>query len=279
MYLVFDIGGTTMRLAISRDGKTFGATRNVNTPQDFAGAISVFGVLVKELVGDEKIYACAGGIAGPLDKERQMILKSPNLPDWSGKLLRQSLEDVVGVPVTLLGDTVAAGIGEAVYGAGRGSKIVAYVTVSTGVGGARIIDGRVEEATTGFEPGHQIVVPDGLVCGCGGKGHLEAYVSGTAFKRRFGRDPREILDDGEWDSAAKMLAQGLHNTAMHWMPEVFVIGGSMILGNPSIPIDRVSEYLREFSTILPAPKVVKALLGDRSGLYGALSVCTAELAN
>ncbi|MFA6050187.1 MAG: ROK family protein [Candidatus Paceibacterota bacterium] len=277
MYLVFDIGGTTMRLAISRDGKTFSSTRSTNTPQDFAEAISVFGVLAKELAGGEKIKACAGGVAGPLDKERQMILKSPNLSDWSGKLLRQSLEDVVGVPVTLLSDAVAAGIGEAMYGAARGEKIVAYITVSTGVGGARIVDGQAEEATTGFEPGHQIIVPDGLLCGCGGKGHLESYVSGSGFKRRFGCDPREVIDERGWDSAARMLALGLHNTAMHWMPEVFVLGGSMILGNPSISVDRISEYLKEFSTILPAPRVLKAMLDDRSGLYGALSVCTAEL--
>lgn len=261
-----------MRLAISRDGKTFSATRNTNTPQDFAEAISIFGVLAKELVQGEKIKACVGGVAGPLDKERQMILKSPNLPDWSGKLLKQSLQDVVGVPVTLLSDAVASGIGESVYGAGRGSKIIAYLTVSTGVGGARIIDGKAEEDTAGFEPGHQIIVPDGLLCGCGGKGHLEAYVSGTGFKRRFGRDPREIIDEREWDGAARMLAMGLHNTVMHWMPETIVLGGSMILGSPSISIDQVSEYLKEFSTILPAPKVLKALLDDRSGLYGALAV-------
>lgn len=276
MYLLFDIGGTKMRIAISEDRESFGEPKIITTPQNFEEGISTFQEIAKELTHGRKIEAVAGGIAGPLDEEKTMLLNSPNIPDWIKKPLEQELEKVLAAPVSLQNDAALVGLGEAVYGAGKGSRIVAYITVSTGVGGSRIIDGKLDENAMGFEPGHQIInlEPNTTQCGCkSSQSHLEAYISGPALERQYGKKPYDIKDEKVWDETAKLLAIGLNNTIVHWSPDVVVLGGSMITKEPGISLDRVQHHLDEIMTIFPEPPTLKeAELQDVGGLYGALAL-------
>lgn len=251
-----------MRLALSKDGRGFDKQKTVPTPQSFKEAVTQLKLISSELSEGEKIKAAVGGARRP---------HNTILPDWVNKPLKEELENALGSPVFLENDTALVGLGEAVKGAGRVHAIVAYVTVSTGVGGVRIVNSRIDQNALGFEPGHQVIVVDGALCGCGGKGHLESYVSGSAIERTYRQKPEAISDPSVWDELAKYLAIGLNNTIVHWSPEVVVLGGSMIVGEPGISIEKVQSYLGKTLRVFPeCPKLVKAELGDSGGLYGAL---------
>lgn len=261
-----------MRLAVSEDGKTLAATKVIPTPKDFTEGINVIKQVAKELANGQKIEAVAGGVTGALDKDKSTQLTSPHVGEWVGKPLKVELEKLFGCPVYLENDANLAALGEANYGAGVDHKIVAYLTISTGVGGGRVVNKKIDSNSLGFEPGHQIIVPDGHPCNCGGKGHLEAYVSGSALERIYGQKGENITDAKIWDQVARYLAIGLNNTIVHWSPDIIILGGSV---TKSIPLDQVRSYLKELLTIFPSPpEVVPAKLGDAAGLNGALYLLT-----
>ena len=276
MYLLFDIGGTKTRLATSKDAVSFNTPIIIDTPQKFEEGISAFSTAVNKLVEGEKIEKAVGAVSGPLDKEHSMLVNAPNLKGWNGKPLKKELEKILSAPVVLENDAALVGLGEAVYGAGKGHNIVAYITVSTGVGGARIVGGKIDISSMGFEPGHQIIDFNGQDCpglGCNGKGHLEGYVSGNALQHRFGKHPAEITDEKVWEELAQWLAIGLNNSIVHWSPDIVVLGGSMMTKTPGISIERVKVHLEKVNHIFPGIPILKiAELEDVGGLYGALEL-------
>ena len=279
MYLLFDIGGTKMRIALSRDGNTCEEPTVVQTPDNFDEGMNTFQRVAKELCGEEKIIAAAGGIAGPFDHEKKCLVNSPHLPGWTGKPIKDRLEEILKVSVFLRNDTAIVGLGEAHNGAGKGYEIVAYITISTGVGGVRIIDGEIARSQFGFEIGHQIIDLDGSACPtCEKPVDLESMISGSATERRLGVKPHEITDNKEWNEIAKWLAYGLNNTIVHWSPNVIVLGGSMVVKSPGIRLEDVREHLARILTIFPNPPEIKqAELGDFGGLYGALMYVKQQL--
>lgn len=278
MYLVFDIGGTKMRLAVSENGERFSDPKIIATPQDFEEGIRLFGKIAKEVGGGRNFLKAAGGIAGVFDRGKEKLLKSPNLEGWIGKPLKPRLEEVVGSPTYIENDTAMIGLGEAIYGAGRSYSIAVYITVSTGVGGSRIVDKKIDANVFGFEPGHQIIDADGSLCpGCKnckiGEAFcdLEGYISGRAMEERYGKKPEDITDEKVWDELARLLAFGLNNTIVHWSPNVVILGGGM-MKEGGISIEKVRVYLREILKIFPEqPEIKRAELGDIGGLYGALA--------
>ena len=157
MYLLFDIGATNMRIAVSHDGATILEQKTIPTPPDFTEGMKAFKNGVREVCGDMIINAAAGGVPGILNKERTVLLSAPNLEGWEDVMLKEALEKVLDVPVYLENDAALAALGEAMFGAGKDKRIVAYFTVSTGVGGARVVGGRLDEGVFGFEPHSQIL--------------------------------------------------------------------------------------------------------------------------
>ena len=278
MYLLFDIGGTKMRLAVSSNGRDVGEQVKLETPKnDFDEGVRLFLETAYELAGGKKFKGVAGGIAGPLDQERSSLINSPNIPGWVGRPLKREIENALECPVVLENDAALAGLGEALVGAGKGEDIVAYITVSTGVGGVRITSGAIDRSRFGFEPGHQIVdLGTAIACPtCELRGHLQGLVSGTAFLARYGKPPYEVEESESWEEAARTLAVGLNNVAVFWSPDVIVLGGSMMVGNegPTIPLDMVEEHFNTLVQIFPQkPGLRLAELGDDGGLYGALAV-------
>ncbi|OHA84068.1 MAG: hypothetical protein A2937_02640 [Candidatus Yonathbacteria bacterium RIFCSPLOWO2_01_FULL_47_33b] len=271
MYILFDIGGTKMRVVAANRDKFIGEPVVVSTPKDFEEGLATLKRIIDNLEHEAPVTAIVGGIAGPLDKENTMLVRSPNLGGWVGHDIKNALREVYKAPIVLENDAALVGLGEAHFGAGRGNNIVAYITVSTGVGGARIIDGTIDETAVGFEPGHQIIDPDNTLCPeCDGN-DLEAYVSGTAIEKRYGMKPFEIHDPAVWDKLALYLAYGLNNTIVHWSPDVIVLGGSM-MKDIGIPVPLVKKHLEDIMKIFPTlPAIEKAELGDFGGLYGALA--------
>lgn len=273
MYLVFDIGGTNMRIATSGDGKTLSATKIVpNLPDDFEGGMKIFKQTADELSKGEKIEAIAGGVAVIYNQDKSIPIHTSHLHGWVNKPLKQTLEEYFNAPVVLENDTAVTGLGEAVSGAGIGKKIIAYLTISTGIGGVRIVDQKIDQNSLGFEPGHQIIVIDGKDCHCGGKGHFEAYVGGWYLERDYHMKGQDIKDPKVWDEVTRYLAVGLNNTIVHWSPDIVILGGAVM---KSVSLEKVKSYLAQDLTIFPTPpEIVPAKLGDEGGLYGALALMT-----
>lgn len=269
MYLVFDIGKTKMRLATYSEDEGLGIEHIAQVPESFADFAQEFSIAAKKCSQGVDIKAAVGGIGMPLNKDRTTSVGR----HWVDEPIKETLEKELGVPVYLHNDAAMVGLGEAVHGAGVGYNVVAYVTVSTGVGGARIVNGEIDEYSVGFEPGHQIIDPDKTLClECAGN-TLEEYVSGAAIAKRFEKPPYEIpQSDPLWNELAQFLAYGLNNIIVHWRPDVVVLGGSMIVGDPAILIKDIQKHLKNTLTIFPeAPPVVLAQLGDVGGLHGAVA--------
>lgn len=261
MYLVLDIGATKIRLAISPDGQNLSEPEIIPTPQNFNEGVKIITETAKKLAGGENFKKVVGAIRY-LDKTKTKIKNHPHIPLWSNQPLKETLENALSTPVDLENDAALAGLGEAKKGAGQGYKIVAYLTISTGVGGARIVNGKVDQNVLGFEPGFQIIDKENLLS-------LEELVSGYGLEKRYGKKAENITDPEVWDEMAKNLAIGLNNVSVFWSPDIIILGGSVM---KSLDLEKIKNYLQEVNTILPQlPEIKKAELGDLSALYGALA--------
>ncbi|MCR4325706.1 MAG: ROK family protein [Patescibacteria group bacterium] len=249
MYIVADIGATKTRIAASQDMEKFVDPIIFDTPEDCD----------REL---ELISKTAGDLSGG---DLRSIAMGKPLPLWRERDFRGELASIMQVPVVAENDTALVGLGEAHNGAGKGAGILAYITVSTGVGGVRLVGGRIDDSRYGFEIGGQYLSAEGSTS-------LEDMVSGRAIHKRFGMHPKELGKEHDiWEELAKTLAYGVHNTILHWSPERVVIGGSM-MNEIGIPVDRVAYHvgtiMRKFSEV---PDIVHSELGDLGGLWGGLA--------
>ncbi len=140
------------------------------------------------LAGVEQSAMSAIGVScgGPLDTKTGVVYSPPNLPGWDAFPLKTRLESEFQVPVTIENDANASALAEWRFGGGRGYDAVLYMTMSTGIGGGIVLNGRIYHGAndSAGEVGHQILLPDGPRCGCGKRGCLEALCSGPAIARR-----------------------------------------------------------------------------------------------
>ena len=275
-YIIFDIGGTKTRVARTHDLEAYEEPVKCDAVPDGETGIEKFIEVVKEVSQGEPVTGMAGGLRGVLDHDKTMMLSDPGgaLPDWAGKPLGNILSETFDTSVFFENDAAIVGLGEAVFGAGKDGEIVAYHTVSTGVGGAKIEHGVVDEAATGFESGHQVLDIDRSIFDDDTPHTLENLVSGTALEKRRGVKPYEIpQDDPVWDELASYLARGLKNTIVYWSPDTIVLGGSMIVGDPRIFLEDIVRHTKTvLGDTIPCPNIVDATLADEGGLYGAMAL-------
>ncbi len=241
-----------MRMAYSADGEIFEEPKVFETPKSYQEILKLFVDTAKDLAKSREIKTIAGGM-------------SRSVPELVDEKFKKDLVEIFGITAYIENDAAIVGLGEANWGAGRGFEIVAYITVSTGVGGAKIENGKIDKHAVGFEPGKQIMEIDS------GK-TLEDMISGKALAEKAGKHPKEITDPEVWNEHAKILAVGLNNIIVEWSPNCVVLGGSMITGDPAIPLNKTENHLKEILKIFPQiPQIKKAELGDFGGLYGALA--------
>lgn len=273
IYVLFDIGGTHTRVAISSDLETVDKIEVFKTPLKFEEGIKKI-ISAAEKLTSKTPTALAGGVRGLLTEDKTGIHNDSILSEWAGKNIVEAIQKKFDVPVYLENDTALAGLGEAVFGAGAGLDIVVYHSISTGVGGVRVVNGMLDEASVGFEPGHQVLDIDRTVLGDDIEPTLENLVSGSAVGERFGVKVQDIPQaDVIWDELAEYLAQGLRNSVLYWSPDAIVLGGAMITGNPAISVDSVRKYTVEsLNGFVDSPFVTIAKLGDEAGLYGAMKL-------
>lgn len=275
MYALVDIGGTKTRVALSADLLTFGEVKVFSTPSDFHEGVSEVVRVITELRGDTPLKAAAIGVAASPNAEKtELVSGGTNIKGWLRQPIKEQFENALGCKVFIENDAAMGGLAQVTYGPAQGRRIAAYITVSTGVGGCRFVDGRIDESATGFEPSWLIVDASKLndtqnICG---GGYLASYVSGACTEEHEGRKPVEITDEAFWKEKAKWLAYGLHDICMLWSPEVIVLGGSM-MNKIGIPIPEVRLCLEDTirGSIPVAPEIVPAVFGDEMGVHGAMA--------
>ena len=178
MFLLFDIGGTKIRVAVANAKGIIGEPVIMQTPANFDKGMELLTQTARFLCAEEKITAVVGGVAGSFDRGHTALVSGSNIASWIGKPIKKLFEDAFQALVYLENDAALAGLGEAVIGAGKDYEIVGYMTVSTGVGGARITNKAIDRHVFGFEPAFQIIDFDGSSCSRCSKRHLGAHISG-----------------------------------------------------------------------------------------------------
>lgn len=305
MYLVgIDLGGTKIAASLAGDDGTLLGTLQCPTPpgSDFSPVLEASVQLVDRLF--QQFGAPRGQLAGvglscpgPLDLKQGLILQVATA-GWQDVPVRQLFSQALGVPTYLENDANAAAYAEAVAGAGRGCGSVVYFTVSTGVGGGIVLDGKVWDGAHGSaaELGHITVDPQGPPCPCGSRGCVQLYSSGTSIARR----AREALAAGAhscleresqvdaravergvragdrlcqeiWRDAMVRLgtATGILNQVLD--PDLFIFGGGV-----SNAWDLMEEPIRQGACAYSYAKnahlirLAKASLGPLVGTTGAI---------
>ena len=310
LYGAIDLGGTNVRAIIAGlDGEISGEDRRPSRAgqgldttietllASLAQACSAAGVEASDLRGL--------GVATPgwVDTERGVVPAAPQLVGWHDVPLVEMLRERLGVAVRLENDANAAALGENAFGAGRGTRHMLYITVSTGVGAGIIVDGRLYGGAKGSagEIGHTIVDPSGPPCGCGGRGCLESLSSGTAIarkaaqaadrgdsaalseiKEREGRlGARQVADAARGGDAASIaiyeeagyyLGIALANAVNLLSPEAIIIGGGVMQAK-ELFLPRAEETMRDLALDEPLKylRFAEAELGDRAGVMGMIA--------
>jgi len=178
-----DIGGTKIAGALVSDTGAILRELKVPTPATDSDALLQAVIeMINDLRTGQEVDSVGVACAGFIDAERSIVVYSPNL-SWRNEPLKAKLEEKLGLPVFIENDANAAGWAEYRFGAGRGSKHMLMLTVGTGVGGSIVANGELFRGGFGIgaELGHMRFIADGKLCGCGQKGCLEQYGSGTAL--------------------------------------------------------------------------------------------------
>jgi glucokinase len=315
--LGIDLGGTKILTAVtdsqgkvlSRDHSITPATKGheavIQSILDSAhAALEQAGVTISEI---SVVGIGAPGISNP---EAGILFTSPNLPGWRNVLLRDIIQNKLGKKAFLINDANAAALGEFYFGAAKGARNFIYITLSTGIGGGIVIDGKIYTGAIGTagEVGHMTIDDDGPICNCGNKGCWETLASGTALAREAKHRIKEgvrtsILKyaDGDiekvtaqvihsaaqqGDSLAKELIArtgyyvgvGLANLINIFNPELIVIGGGLsnigdMLFRPAFKTAEERAYKEAFQAVRFTP----AELGRNSGVVGAAAFAFQEM--
>lgn len=260
-------------------------------------------VMEESNVDKNSIVSIGIGSPGPLDAKEGKILTSANLPFKNFNIVKP-LVDKFSIPVYLDNDANVAAIGEYVFGAGKGTCNMIFITVSTGIGGGAILNGKIYRGNTcnALEIGHTTLEKDGPLCNCGNYGCAEALASGTAI----GRAANEAVQKGEKTSLVNYekvtsyevfkeaengdaVAQSVLNKALNYLgicvanvinsfdPEMVIIGGGVSKGG-EIVFHKINEVVKErcLEAIWKNTKIVPAALGTDAGVIGAVALAIIE---
>jgi glucokinase len=303
-----DVGGTKILAAVVHDGKPRHTTKVATPP---GGSDALVAAIVEAVVGlhrdhDVDVERVGIGAPGPVDPEHGVLRDAPNLagggePVPLASLVTEGLgaRGIDGVQVRVDNDVNVAVRGEWRHGAGKGHDDLLAVWWGTGIGGGLVLDGEVRSGPSGAagEIGHTNYQPDGLVCGCGRPGHVEAYAGRAGLeaeaRRRHAAGESSVLVElaGEermrskfWskaleaddavasellERAVQALGVGIASAVTLLDVDLVVLGGGLgsRLGAPWAAKIEAVVLARAFSH--PAVRVVASALGDDAGIVGA----------
>jgi glucokinase len=310
-----DLGGTNLVIgAMSADGASQYAMQSIPTRADLGadGVVDRMITLIEKVIAETRAATGATrdqflgvgiGSPGPLDRQRGLVIFTPNL-GWRDFPLRDRVQDGVKLTATLDNDANCATVGEWWIGAARGARNVVGLTIGTGIGGGLILDGKLYHGASDVagEIGHATIDSTGRRCGCGNYGCLEAYASGPAIAER----AREALAGGEssimpslvggdltkltaasiYEAArrddelalhvvretARFLGTGIANLLNIFNPEVVVLAGGVTQAGDALfdPL-RAEVRRRAFKPGVDACRIVPGALEGNAGVVGAVA--------
>jgi glucokinase len=312
--LAFDLGGTKIAFGVvAENGEVLGSdkieTLAKQGPEQAIQRVNraAQSLLQKLNIKPQELIGIGIASPGPLDISKGCVDGSPNLPGWTGYSIEQGLSSFFNLPARIDNDANAAALGEYKFGAGKNKKNMVYITVSTGIGGGVIVDGRLMRGANGnaAELGHLTLNINGPACPCGANGCFEMYASGTAIARR----TREAIQAGApsqilslagslekittyhilaalqkedelakkiWNETTEYLGRGLAVVINTFNPELIVVGGGVtaageLLFNPV----REKALRYAFPRLAAVCSIVPAGLGSNVGVVGA-AACAFE---
>lgn len=265
MWAAADIGGTTTRVGLFRraDGAVPERLASWPTPDGYDDQLAA---LVRLLTPHR--FEGLGVSIGAATTADGRVAAAPNLRDYEGQPLAADLAGRLGCPVRLAHDTVCGALAEADLGAMREVGRFAYLTLSTGTGGALHLRQGDTRVLVSIEFGHQIIDPAGAPCLCGQRGCLETITGGRQIALQHGRPVEAIDDPAFWRHFVDALATGIVNLANLTGVGSVVLGGSIALNQP-----RLREMLPDAvgrRRYRSGPRIVLAGLGHDAPLVGAL---------
>jgi glucokinase len=300
-----DIGGTKVLGGVVTSSGEILATARRDTPREGGRALTeAIANVATELVQQYPVDSIGVSAAGFISSDRQTLLATPNISNWNGVNLVAELTEILHKQIVLENDANAAAWGEFKFGAGRGRNDLMMLTLGTGVGGGLILDGSVFRGAFGIgaELGHIRLVPEGQLCGCGIRGCLEQYASGSALMRHAreaidaspllarnlldrgdgtieglrGSDITDAARDGDpvaiaaFNTMATYLGAGIASLCAVIDPSCVVLGGGVIDAGELFlgPTRDAALRLIPFSGKHPYPEIVAAELGNHAGLVG-----------
>ena len=273
--LAIDIGGTKLAAAVVTDAGQ--VRRRVQVSTDAPDSEALFDRLVKlsrQALEHETVDVCGVGCGGPMTPHGETV--SPlNITVWRGFPLRSRLQNALGLPVFIDNDAKALARGEWWLGAAKGLDQFLAMVVSTGVGGGIVTDGRLLHGLTGNAGhiGHVVVEPDGQVCACGGRGCLEAEVSGPSLRARYGVEPSDAPLEAKV-RCGTLVGRAVASVVSLLDLHLTVVAGSVALGYGEVFFGAANRELQaraglEFTR---GARIVPAALGDGGPLVGAAAV-------
>jgi glucokinase len=310
IYAGIDLGGTKIACALGNINEGVIAEKTIPTdsqegPERVLQRVAeAVGQLAEE--AEATPSALAMGVPGLADLKNGATKFLPNLPGkWRDVPVRRFLSPRVGCPVYLINDVRSATLAELTFGHGRTARTMAFFAIGTGIGGGVVVDGELRLGPLGAagELGHQTIVPDGPLCGCGNRGCLEALASGSAITAegvrllRSGQSaklhelvdgdasrvtPREIAtaaDMGDeacrWAmaQAAEYIGIAVSNVIVTLHPELIVLGGGVAEIGPLL-FALVRNAVKKRVHMIPVDdiRIEPSQLGERAGLLGTIAL-------
>lgn len=243
------------------------------------------------------------GSPGPLDVRNGIIIENSNLPFKNFEIVK-TIKETFDLPTHLDNDANVATLGEFMFGAGKGSENMVFITASTGIGGGAVLNGKLFRGSTGnaLEVGHMTVATEGPRCGCGNLGCAEALGSGTAIGKRAKEavlsnavtslknyenvTAKEVFKEAaNGDRVAKnilntsltYLGIAVANTITNFDPEKVVVGGGVVNGG-DIVIETIRNVVEErcMAAFVENCTIEKAILGGKAGVLGAAALAITE---
>ena len=217
MYLAVDIGGTkTLLAAITQSGKIH-ASRKFDTPKIYAQFLKLLDENIKALDCD----FLSGVVAAPgkINRKTGVVIAFGNL-DWKNIPLLDDVESIAQCPMHVENDTKLAGLSEAIYIKDEFKKVL-YLTISTGINSALIVNGVIDEDLIDSESGDMLFEHDGKLQ------KWESFASGKAIVEKYGKRASEITSAKDWVAISRNIALGLINLIAVIQPDAIIIGGGV----------------------------------------------------